>query len=285
VTAPHQVEGNNLNSDFWAAEGAMPGMERSGDACDSYHRYAEDMRLLADAGLNSYRFGIEWARLIPKPGKVNEETVQRYRQEILALQTRGIQPLMTIHHFTNPMWFENLGGFTKRENLHYYLELVELAAERFGDLVSDYITINEPNVYATNSYFFGMWPPAKTSLTDTIRVMENMAYCHIKAYGILHTKRKAMGYTDTKVGVANHLRVFAPKNGKNPWHRLCAKLNEYLFQGALLKAMSLGDFPLPLRNFARLPSARRYIPATINAGAEAKRGAKKAPLFIAYSAA
>ena len=254
-TAATQIEGGDVNSNWndWYRQGKIKDGTDPATGNDHWEKWEEDVALMAQMGIQIYRFGIEWARLCPEPGKVNEEAVARYRQEMECLKAHGIQPLMTLHHFTNPMWFENMGAFTKRENLKYYLELVELAVERFGDLVSDYITINEPNVYATSSYFFGMWPPAKTSLMDTLKVMENMAYCHIKAYGILHEKRKAMGYTDTKVGVANHLRVFAPKNAKNPWHKICAKLNEYLFQGALLKAMSLGKFPFPLRNFGNLP--------------------------------
>ena len=254
-TAATQIEGGDVDSNWndWYRQGKIKDGTDPATGNDHWEKWEADVVLMADMGIQIYRFGIEWARLMPEPGKVNEEAVARYRQEILTLKEKGIEPLMTIHHFTNPMWFERMGGFTKRENLHYYLELVELVADRFGDLVSDYITINEPNVYATNSFFYQMWPPAKASLPDTIRVMENMAYCHIKAYGILHEKRRAMGYTDTKVGVANHLRVFAPKNKKNPWHCFAAWLSEYLFQGALLKAMSLGKFPFPLRNFGKLP--------------------------------
>lgn len=254
-TAATQIEGGDVDSNWndWYRQGKIKDGTDPATGNDHWEKWEEDVALMSQMGIQLYRFGIEWARLIPAPGKINEEAVARYRREIQALKERGIQPLLTIHHFTNPMWFERLGAFTKRENLHYYLELVELTVDAFGDLVSDYITINEPNVYATNSYFFGQWPPAKTSLTDTIKVMENMAYCHIKAYGILHEKRKTMGHTDTKVGVANHLRVFAPKNSGNPWHCVCAKLSEYLFQGALLKAMSLGEYPFPLRNFAKLP--------------------------------
>ena len=254
-TAATQIEGGDVNSNWndWYRQGKIKDGTDPATGNDHWEKWEEDVALMADMGIQVYRFGIEWARLVPAPGEVDEDAVRHYRQEILTLKEKGIAPLLTIHHFTNPMWFERMGGFTKRENLRYYLELVELTADRFGDLVSDYITINEPNVYATNSHFFGIWPPAKTSFADTLKVMENMAYCHIKAYEILHEKRRAMGYTDTKVGVANHLRVFTPKNEKNLWHRICAKLNEYLFQGALLKAMSLGEFPFPLRNFGKLP--------------------------------
>lgn len=254
-TAATQIEGGDVNSNWndWFEKGRILDGTDPATGNDHWEKWEEDVSLMAKMGLQIYRFGIEWARLVPKPGAVNEDAVERYRREIITLKEQGIQPLLTIHHFSNPMWFEEMGAFTKRENLHYYLELVALAVDRFGDLVSDYITINEPNVYATNSYFFGMWPPGKASFGDTLKVMENMAYCHIKAYHLLHEKREAMGYTNTKVGVANHLRVFAPKNEKNLWHRFCAKATEYLFQSALLKAMTLGDYPFPLRNFAGLP--------------------------------
>ena len=255
ATAATQIEGGDVNSNWndWYRKGGIKDGTNPATGNDHWEKWEEDLDLMAKMGIQIYRFGVEWARIVPQPGQVNEEAVERYRREILALKQRGIQPLMTLHHFANPMWFENMGAFTKRENLHWFLEWVELAAERFGDLVSDYITINEPNVYATNSYFFAQWPPAKASLWDTIRVMENMAYCHIQAYNILHEKRRAMGYNDTMVGAANHMRVFAPKNEKNLWHKAGAKVSEFLFQSALLKAMYLGKFSLPLRNFANLP--------------------------------
>ena len=255
ATAATQIEGGELDTnwhDFYRKGGIADNTDPA-TGNDHWKYWQEDTALMAQMGLQIYRFGIEWARIIPAPGKIDEDAVSRYRQELLALKAQGVRPMMTIHHFTNPMWFENKGGWTKRENLQDYLDLVELAVDRFGDLVSDYITINEPNVYATNSYFFGTWPPAEKSFSKTLAVMENMAYCHIKAYGIIHEKRKAMGFTDTMVGAANHLRVFAPKNEKNLWHKFAANLSEKLFQGLLLDAMITGTFKFPLRNFAKLP--------------------------------
>ena len=254
-TASMQIEGGELDTNWndWYRQGFIKDGTDPATGNDHWVKWQEDTALLSQMGMQLYRFGVEWARLMPAEGQVDESAVERYRQELTALRQRGIRPLLTIHHFSNPMWFENKGGFTKRENLHYYLELVALVAERFGDLCSDYITINEPNVYAVNSYFFGMWPPARKSLSDTLAVMENFAYCHIHAYKMLHEKRRAMGYTDTMVGCANHLRVFAPKNERNPWHRLGAKLTAFLFQDALTKAMTLGRFPFPMRNFGKLP--------------------------------
>lgn len=254
-SAATQIEGGEVNSNWndWYHQGRITDGTDPATANDHWLRWQEDTQLLAQMGMQVYRLGIEWARLCPQEGQVDEAAVAQYRQELLLLREKGIRPLLTIHHFSNPMWFEKKGGWTRRENLKDYMALVELAVDRFGDLVSDYITINEPNVYATNSYCFGMWPPGEKNVGRTLQVMENMATCHIRAYQLIHEKRRKLGYTDTMVGAANHLRVFAPKNGKNPWHRLCAGLSEALFQGILLKAMIRGEFAFPLRNFDHIP--------------------------------
>ncbi len=254
-TAATQVEGGNVDSNWndWYERGFIKDDTDPSTGNDHWIKWKEDTELLSEMGMQIYRFGIEWARIMPEEGKIDEEAILRYREELSLLREKGIKPLLTIHHFTNPMWFERKGAFEKRENLHYYLELVELAAKRFGDLCSDFITINEPNVYATNSYFFGIWPPAEKSFGKTLAVMENLAYCHIKAYGMIHKIREEMGFSDTMVGCANHLRVFVPKNEKNPWHKTAAKLTSFLFQDALTDAMTLGKFAFPIKNFGKLP--------------------------------
>ena len=146
-TAPHQIEGNNLNSDFWANEGRIPGMERSGDACDSYHRYREDMELLADAGLNAYRFGIEWARIEPEPGMISRAELAHYRRMIDTAQELGLTPFVTLHHFTNPRWFAEQGGWTAPGAIDRFRSYVETATTIL-DGVEWVATMNEPNMLA-----------------------------------------------------------------------------------------------------------------------------------------
>ena len=254
ATASMQIEGGAVNANWndWYAQGFIKDDTDPATANDHWEKWQEDTQLMAQMGLRLYRFSVEWARLFPEEGKVDESAVAHYRQELMLLREKGIRPLLTIHHFSNPMWFEQKGAFENWENVMHYLDLVELVVYRFGDLCSDYITINEPNVYAVNSYFFGQWPPAKRSLKTTIAVMENLAYCHVRAYEMIHAIRKEMGYNDTMVGCANHLRVFAPKNSKNPWHKFCARLSSRLFQDALTEAMTLGRFSFPLENCGNL---------------------------------
>ena len=249
-SAAAQIEGGEVGSNWndWYHRGYIKDGSNPAVADDHWNRWKEDCDLMAAMGMRVCRLGLEWARLVPERGKPSQEVIRHYREDLSYLRDRDIRPLVTIHHFSNPMWFEEKGAFAKRENLEDFLDFVRLCGESFGDLVGDWITINEPNVYATNGYCFGLWPPGRKSYLQTFHVMENMAYCHIRAYGMLHEIRADMGYTDTFVGFANHVRVFDPKNPKNPLHRLLARLAEWLFQGALTLAMGTGRFRLPLRN-------------------------------------
>ncbi len=147
ATSPHQVEGNNIGSDWWVREQLVPGMQPSGDACDSYHRYREDMRLLADAGLNAYRFGIEWARIEPRPGQISRAELAHYRRMIDAAFEYGLTPVVTLHHFSNPRWFAEEGGWTGETAVGRFAAYVE-AATRILDGVEWVATINEPNMMA-----------------------------------------------------------------------------------------------------------------------------------------
>lgn len=147
ATAPHQVEGNNISSDWWAREQKMPGMQPSGDANDSYHRYAEDMRLLAEAGLTSYRFGIEWARIEPVPGRISRAELAHYRRMIDTALGLGLTPVVTLHHFSSPLWFAEEGGWVSDRSTERFSSYVETVAGIL-DGVDWVCTINEPNMLA-----------------------------------------------------------------------------------------------------------------------------------------
>ncbi|MFF7982634.1 family 1 glycosylhydrolase [Streptomyces sp. NPDC007901] len=146
-SSPHQTEGNNVNSDWWALEGRRPGLERSGDALDSYHRFEEDMRLLADAGLNAYRFGVEWARVEPVPGHFSRAELAHYRRMIDTAFSLGLTPVITLHHFSNPRWFAEEGGWLGEQAVDRFTRYVETVTGILAD-VPWVATINEPNMLA-----------------------------------------------------------------------------------------------------------------------------------------
>ncbi len=248
ATAATQIEGGDENNNWarFAAEGKVKDGSTPVTADDHYNRFREDIDLMAELGLGIYRFGIEWSRIEPARGEYSEAAIAHYREEIEYMIGKGIKPLLTIHHFTNPLWFEDMGAFENKAAPEIFLSLVKKVVDSFGDLVSEYITINEPNVYATQSLLWGYWPPEKKSAGSLMGALSNMVAAHVLAYNYIHEKRTEMGYSDTKVSFANHLRVFEPKNPKNPFHRLASRLSEYLFQGALTDAMMTGRRKFPL---------------------------------------
>ena len=248
ATAATQIEGGDENNNWarFAKEGKIYDKTSPVRACDHYNRFREDIDLMAEMGIEIYRFGIEWSRIEPAEGAFDPDAIAHYREEVEYMISKGIRPMLTIHHFTNPLWFEDMGGFTNKRSVDIYLRFAERVVDALGDLVEDYITINEPNVYATNSLFYGTWPPEKKSMPALVKAFTNMTACHIKAYEMIHRKRREMGKAPTRVSFANHLRVFAPKDADKTWHRFSAKATEWLFQEAITRAMMTGECKLPV---------------------------------------
>ena len=147
-TAAHQVEGNNIHSDYWAQE-RMPHSsftEPSGIACDHYNRYEEDIRLMAQAGLNAYRFSIEWARVEPEEGRFDEGEIEHYRRVIRCCRQNGIEPLVTLMHFTSPVWLIQKGGWEAESTVEYFRRYAAYVTEKLGEELHYVCTINEANM-------------------------------------------------------------------------------------------------------------------------------------------
>ena len=250
ASAATQIEGGTLEHSWmdWYHKGHIADGSSPARTNEHYLRWQEDDALMRDLGFQVARIGVEWARVEPRLGTFDEDAIAHYVAEVELLLTYGIKPLVTLHHFTNPMWFEELGAFENVENLPHFLRFVERMVTAFGARVTEYITINEPNVYAVNGYYSGLWPPGVKSFGRTVRVMSVLTAAHMLAYERIHALQAEMGITETRVSYANHMRAFAPQNPGNPLHRLYAKLSERFFQGALSKAMGTGRFGFPIRN-------------------------------------
>ncbi|MEV6171554.1 family 1 glycosylhydrolase [Streptomyces sp. NPDC051954] len=150
-TAAHQTEGGNTNSDWWGFEHSGLTQiisEPSGDTCDSYHRWREDMDLLAGLGFTDYRFSVEWARIEPAPGEFSRAALDHYRRMVEGARERGLRPMVTLHHFTNPLWFAQRGGWTADGAVELFVRYAEAVVQALGDGVDHLCTINEPNMLA-----------------------------------------------------------------------------------------------------------------------------------------
>ena len=148
ATAAHQVEGGNIHSDYWAQEHMVHTdfLEPSGNAVDHYHRYDEDIRLMAQAGLNAYRFSIEWARIEPEEGQFDESEIEHYRDVIKVCRENGLEPIVTLHHFTSPKWLISKGGWESDETPGYFARYTRYVMEHLGESLRYVCTINEANM-------------------------------------------------------------------------------------------------------------------------------------------
>ncbi len=247
ATAATQIEGGDVAS-TWTAWAAQPGRIKDGSspvrATDHWTRWREDTELMGSLGVRIYRMGVEWARLEPSLGVFDDDAFARYREELELLHSLGIRPLLTLHHFSAPTWFEERGGWLASDAVEVFLRFVDRVVATLGDLVDEYVTVNEPNVYVTSAYVFGDFPPGRGSLRQAMRVYAALAEAHIRSYTLIHDRRPGL---DTKVGVAHHLRPFQPGNPRNPWHRTLTPAMRHLFQGAITRAMTTGEFRPPLR--------------------------------------
>ena len=168
ATAAHQTEGGNWNNDWWAWEHApnTAAEEPSGDACDHYWRYPEDLDLLVELGFGAYRFSLEWSRIEPEDGEWSTAQLDHYGRMIDACRERALLPVVTFHHFTTPRWVAATGGWTNPETAERFARFCERAGSYLGDRIGLACTINEPNIVPLMGYLMGMFPPGRSDDLD-----------------------------------------------------------------------------------------------------------------------
>jgi beta-glucosidase len=180
ATAAHQIEGGNTNNDWWRWE-HTPGSgckESSGDACDSWHRWPDDVALLAELGFTDYRFSIEWSRIEPADGEWSTAALDHYVRQCEALLEAGIDPVVTFHHFTTPLWLADQGGWTAPDTADRFAAFCEHAAGRLGGVMRRACTINEPNIVATIGYLLGAFPPGASDRDQRRQANEVFVAAH-----------------------------------------------------------------------------------------------------------
>ncbi|MEW6733553.1 MAG: glycoside hydrolase family 1 protein [Acidobacteriota bacterium] len=245
ATAAHQVEGNNQLNDWWAFEqepGRIHDGTTSGNACQHYQLYQSDIALMQRLHQNAYRFSLEWSRIEPEEGRFDAKTIAHYRAVLEELHAYGIEPVVTIHHFTNPLWLVAKGGWETSAVVRYFERFTRLVAREYGDLVRYWVTINEPMVYAVLGYMLSAWPPAKRRPELGFACVANMMRAHAAAYRILHETTKLAPL----VGIAHNMRIFDPANAGRWLDRKVAALQDYIFNETVLIALTEGRLHLPL---------------------------------------
>ncbi len=208
ATSSHQVEGGNFNNDWWAFEqkpGKIIDGSISGDACDHYNRYGEDFKLLKSLGHNAHRLSIEWSRVEPAKGYFSDAELFHYGQVIKELKKLKITPIVTLHHFSTPLWMAAEGGWANPECIKRFVDFTRVVASAFKKDVTFWMTINEPMVYAFLAYMTGEDAPGVKNPIKGFRVANHMFKAHVEAY---HAIKKID--PRAKVGFAKHMRIFDP---------------------------------------------------------------------------
>jgi len=207
ATSAYQVEGNNSNSDWWPWE-EKTGKTRSAEACRHYELFREDFDLARSLNHNAHRLSVEWSRIEPQEGKFSEQEIKHYIEVIKALKERNLEPVVTLHHFTNPIWFQDFGGWLNKRSPECFLRYVKKIVEALGPDVHFWVTINEPTVYIYESYLLGVWPPQKKSVLCAKKVFDNLAKAHIKAYKLINDIYKEKNLAKPAISIAAHLQAF-----------------------------------------------------------------------------
>ncbi|MDP2993617.1 MAG: family 1 glycosylhydrolase [Anaerolineales bacterium] len=242
ATASHQVEGGNTNNNWykWELEGHTA--HKSGLASDWWGgRWKEDFDRAAETGQNAHRLSVEWSRIQPTPDRWDEEALERYRTMLRGLCDRNITPMVTLHHFTDPLWLGELGGWETDAVVLLFEKFTRKVVEALKEYCSLWCTINEPNVYALEGYLRGNFPPGKSDLRLGIRVQANMARAHAAAYRAIHELQP-----EARVGYALHFR---PQEPAHPWSPLDRLMRNIRFTGvnmAFPSAISTGVLKSPL---------------------------------------
>ena len=237
ATSAHQVEGGNHNDwtewekanaerlakeaktkwQLWQQE-KFPEMFKpenyvSGRACDHYNRFREDFDIAKSLGHNAHRFSIEWSRIEPEEGQFNEKEIDHYREVIAALRERGIEPFVTLWHWTLPIWISGIGGWENKKTIEYFLRYANKIVDSLGREIKFWMPINEPTVYVGHSYVIGVFPPQVKSFYRANNILKNLISVHKESYKLIHKKlgEKVM------VGSAHNYHYHTPYR---KWHLL-----------------------------------------------------------------
>jgi len=257
ASASHQNEGNNTNNNWWAWE-SEPGRiidgTNSGLACDWWGgRWREDFDRAKDSGQNAHRLSIEWSRVQPAPDRWDESALDRYREIVRGLVERGMTPMVSLHHFSDPLWLTELGGWQTGTIADYFDTYVGRVVEALKEYVNLWITINEPNVFVAYSYLFGQFPPGKNDLMATAKVMTNQVLAHAMAYHTLHNQQPT-----SRVGIASNYTPIIPAKRLSPFDRMIAGIQSNLFNEFIPRAVTSGVLRFPLWS-KRMPEAKNTL--------------------------
>ena len=243
ASASYQCEGGNTNSQWyrWGQQGHILTDESCAGADNWWEDAESDFKLAEQMENNALRLSLEWSRIEPAEGRWDSAAIERYRAMLNDLRQRHMIPVVALHHFSEPLWFADRGGFANEANIAFFVRYAEHAVRALGDLCDFWITLNEPNVYATRGYVLGSFPPGEQQIVRAFQVMRNMIQAHVQSFYAIRRLQP-----EGQIGYCLHYRLFDAANNLSPFDRGAAEMQETLFNWALLQAAETGHFTFPL---------------------------------------
>ena len=219
ATSSYQIEGDNVNSDWWAWEQQGKTKDISGDACDYWHRWKSDHDLLSELGVNAFRLSIEWSRFEPQEGEFSSEAIEHYRQLLQDLKKRNIKTVVTFWHWVSPQWFQEKYGLHRTDSVEIFARYGKRIIDELGDLIDIVVTINEPAMPLVFGFLLGKYPPGKMNWLAYKKASKNLAAAHKEIYKYSKEKNE-----NIPVGITMLYNFFEPANKNNPLDRLVVAL-------------------------------------------------------------
>lgn len=244
ATAAHQVEGDNSNNDWWAFEqqpGAIWHGDRSGLACDWWRNAERDLDLMAEMGHTAHRLSVEWSRIEPQENVFDGQAIDRYRQILSGLRRRGIEPVVTLHHFSSPLWLGGRGGWLNPKVVGHFRRFVHHTVDRLGDQVKLWCTMNESAIYAALGYVSGYHAPGRKSLPSYFRVLRHQLLAHAAAYRVVHALDG-----QARVGLVHSWQTFDPLDPGDRAAVWLARLLDRWCNGLVVDAVTEGRLGFPM---------------------------------------
>ncbi|HEU0001166.1 MAG TPA: family 1 glycosylhydrolase [Ktedonobacteraceae bacterium] len=259
ATSSYQYEGGNTNNQWyrWEEQGHIRPGEHCGKAANWWESAESDFALAEQMGNSALRLSVEWSRIEPAEGHWDSAAMDRYRAMLADLHKRGIKPMITLHHFTEPLWFADRDGFANEHNIHFFVRYVMYVVQNLHDLCDFWITINEPNVYTALGYILGSYPPGQHNLMRAQRVIRNLLQAHVEAFYAIRALQP-----EASIGYCLDYRLFDPARAHSPFDRSLASLHQKFFVWNTLQAAETGRFTFPFNMLvapiARAAGARDY---------------------------
>ncbi len=231
----YQTEGGNTNSDWFLWE-KKHSLERAGKSTDHFHLFKKDISLASLLSHNAFRFSLEWSRIYPQKKLLFYEALNHYREVIHLLKENNIIPIVTLHHFTNPIWFAQEGGWLNYKLIDEFIDYVRNVVIFFKKDVTYWLVFNEPLVYIYNGFIRGIWPPGLKSIKKSLSALKNILKAYILSYEeIKNIYRGRTSY----VSLAKNMRVFMPCFYMNFFqNNLYSFLRSYLFNFNILNYLT-----------------------------------------------